>query len=155
MFKWASAHWIDRSTFKNFCNHLITHYHSIWQINWMQSIWWTKIINVLQTFIYILLNLDLLLLSSFQLFAWGTIQSIEQVMAWCLTNITPSPQAVVTQFADPYMHQYDWVCLEMKMMNIWVRSRNCGCRVTWFCYQLIAKPSNKTAAVSWLDPYIL
>ena len=30
----------------------------------------------------------------------------------------------------------------------WVRSRNCGCLVTWFCYQLIAKPGNKTAAVS-------
>ena len=37
--------------------------------------------------------------------------------------------------------------------NIWVRSRNCGCLVTWFCYQLIAKPGNKTAAVSWPDPY--
>ena len=30
------------------------------------------------------------------------------------------------------------------------RSRNCGCLVTWFCYQ---KPGNKTAAVSWPDPY--
>ena len=38
-------------------------------------------------------------------------------------------------------------------MFIWVRSRNCGCLVTWFCYQLIAKPGNKTAAVSWPDPY--
>ena len=37
---------------------------------------------------------------------------------------------------------------------IWVRSRNCGCLVTWFCYQLIAKPDNKTAAVSWPDPNI-
>ena len=36
---------------------------------------------------------------------------------------------------------------------IWVRSRNCGCLVTWFCYQLIAKPGNKTAAVPWPDPY--
>ena len=36
---------------------------------------------------------------------------------------------------------------------IWVRSRNCGCLVTWFCYQLIAKPGNKTAAVSWPDTY--
>ena len=36
---------------------------------------------------------------------------------------------------------------------IWVRSQNCGCLVTWFCYQLIAKPGNKTAAVSWPDPY--
>ena len=37
---------------------------------------------------------------------------------------------------------------------IWLRSRNCGCLVTWFCYQLIAKPGNKTAAVSWPDLYI-
>ena len=36
---------------------------------------------------------------------------------------------------------------------IWVRSRNCGCLVTWFCYQLIAKPGNKTATVSWRDPH--
>ena len=36
---------------------------------------------------------------------------------------------------------------------IWVRSRNCDCLVTWFCYQLIAKPGNKTAAVPWPDPY--
>ena len=32
-------------------------------------------------------------------------------------------------------------------------SRNCGCLVTWFCYQLIEKPGNETAAVSWPDPY--
>ena len=35
----------------------------------------------------------------------------------------------------------------------WVRSRRCGCLVTWFCYHLIAKPGNKTAAPSWPDPY--
>ena len=34
----------------------------------------------------------------------------------------------------------------------WVRTRNCGCLVTWFCYHLIAKPGNKTDAVSWPDP---
>ena len=33
-------------------------------------------------------------------------------------------------------------------------SRNCGCLVTWFCYQL-AKPGNKTATVPWPDPYIV
>ena len=38
---------------------------------------------------------------------------------------------------------------------IWVRLRNCGCLVTWFCYHLIAKPGNKTAEVSWPDPYTL
>ena len=34
----------------------------------------------------------------------------------------------------------------------WVRSQNYVCLVTWFCYQLIAKPGNKTATVSWPDP---
>ena len=41
------------------------------------------------------------------------------------------------------------------MQCIWVKSWNCGCLVTWFCYQLIAKPGNKTAAVLWLDPYCI
>ena len=38
--------------------------------------------------------------------------------------------------------------------TIWVRSRRCGCLVTWFCHQLIAKPRNKTATPSWPDPYL-
>ena len=44
-------------------------------------------------------------------------------------------------------------CIQLKWM--WVRSWNCGCLVTWFCYQLIAKPGNKTATVSWPDPRVL
>ena len=36
-----------------------------------------------------------------------------------------------------------------------VRSRWCGCLVTWFCYQMIGKPGNKTAASSRLDPYMI
>ena len=47
-----------------------------------------------------------------------------------------------------------WYIYNNNMYNvIWVRSRNCGCLVTWFCYQLIAKPGNKTAAVPWPHPY--
>ena len=38
-----------------------------------------------------------------------------------------------------------------KKICIWVRSWNCGCLVAWFCYQLIAKPGNKTTAVAWPD----
>ena len=34
----------------------------------------------------------------------------------------------------------------------WIRSWRCSCLVTWFCYQLIAKPGNKTAASPWPDP---
>ena len=40
-------------------------------------------------------------------------------------------------------------------LSIWVRSRNCSCLVTWFCYQLIAKPGNKRATVPWPHPYQL
>ena len=42
----------------------------------------------------------------------------------------------------------------LRKNDLWVRSWRCGCFVTWFCYHLIAKPGNKTAAPSWHDPYI-
>ena len=35
----------------------------------------------------------------------------------------------------------------------WVRTRRGDCLVTWFCYQMIAKPGNKTVAPSWPDPH--
>ena len=34
------------------------------------------------------------------------------------------------------------------------QSRRCHCLVTWFCYQLIAKPGNMTAATLWPELYI-
>ena len=46
-------------------------------------------------------------------------------------------------------------CIIMALHCIWVRSQNCGCLVTWFRYQLIAKPGNRTATVLWPDPYVL
>ena len=46
-------------------------------------------------------------------------------------------------------------CALWDLCNMWVRSQNCGCLVTWFCYQLIEKSGNKTTTVSWLDPCIL
>ena len=49
--------------------------------------------------------------------------------------------SVIASFPEPIMDY------------IWVRSQRCGCLVTWFCYQMIAKPGNKTDAPSWPDPY--
>ena len=37
-------------------------------------------------------------------------------------------------------------------MSIWVMSRRWVCLVTWFCYQMVAKPGNKTGPPSWPDP---
>ena len=39
--------------------------------------------------------------------------------------------------------------------DIWVRSRWCAFLVTWFCYQIIAKPGGKTGSPSWPDPYYI
>ena len=45
------------------------------------------------------------------------------------------------------------VTIEYVLQYIWVRSRRCACLITWFCYQMIAKPGNKTGTPSWPDPY--
>ena len=53
-----------------------------------------------------------------------------------------------------------------KTSNIWVRSWNCGCLVTWLCYQLIVKPGKKqqqfrdlthimTAKMYWTTEHII
>ena len=62
------------------------------------------------------------------------------------TKPLPKPMRLMAPYGAP-KKQWKWT------VNIWVRSRNCGCLVTWFCYQLIAKPGNKTATVLWPDPY--
>ena len=68
------------------------------------------------------------------------------LVSWILEHIEIREH--LTKFAEKLI-------VERLFYTIWVRSRNCGCLVTWFCYQLIAKPGNKTAAVSWPDPYLL
>ena len=60
--------------------------------------------------------------------------ALVQVVAWCGTCDKPVPKSVFAKICN----------------TIWVRSRNCVCLVTWFCYQLT---QDKTAAVSWPDPY--
>ena len=37
---------------------------------------------------------------------------------------------------------------------MWVGSRNCGCLVAWLCYQFMAKPGSRTAAVPSPGPYV-
>ena len=50
---------------------------------------------------------------------------------------------------------YDYSCMYICTMYMGqVNKGVCGCLVTWFCYQMIAKPGNKRATSLWLDPYI-
>ena len=73
---------------------------------------------------------------------------------WCSSSLYQRSYCYCQWFFLPT----DVMCNYLSVLNwqnttIWVRSRNCGCLVTWFYYQLIAKPGNKTAAVLWPDPY--
>ena len=101
----------------------------------------------------------------------------------CLLGAFVIFQQQVSLCLHSYIHHWCWggniLGKPGSRFNIWVRWRNCGCLVTWFCYQLsiswllmswrrkepghqqpwywqlIAEPGNKTAAVSWPDPYRL
>ena len=70
----------------------------------------------------------------------GWLEALQRLDDVCL------PQIISNSKRSYSSYQLTCLC-------IWVRSRNCGCLVTWFCYQLIAKPGNKTAVVSRPDPY--
>ena len=69
---------------------------------------------------------------------------ISPYFVWCLTckqNETPKCLGGVPKVTEKSV--VECIC---------VRSRRCGCLVAWFCYHLIAKLGNKTAAPSWRDP---
>ena len=85
---------------------------------------------------------------------WETNQSIESI-DWHM-NLYIWRQTLSTFHHNRIrFHRYTlpWQRLWEDCIIIWARSRNWGCLVTWFCYQLIAKPGNKTATVSWPGPY--
>ena len=71
-----------------------------------------------------------------------------------ISHVVSGMQFIEIYFFVTIKLMYIYICVCVSLMYIWVRSRNSGCLVTWFCYQLIAKPVNKTAAVLWPDPYI-
>ena len=71
-------------------------------------------------------------------------------LVYCECFILPQQNKAQQNMGISYEAYWAFGCYEI---CIWVRSRNCGCLVTWFCYQLIAKPGNKTATVPWPDPY--
>ena len=55
---------------------------------------------------------------------------------------------------NEFLCMYGMVLCIFWYICIWVRSRRCGCLLTWFCCQMIAKPGNKTVTPSWPDPYL-
>ena len=105
---------------------------------------------------------------------WGLIQKTlycyEQkykiAMCCCFEEIYMPATKVSTTTTNPPPEIWQWFIKKKQSCqacaskpgnggNIWVRSRRCGCLVTWFCHQLITKPGNKTATPSWPDPYAL
>ena len=76
--------------------------------------------------------------------------SLGGVMCWnWYHNITPEGMKGVHKSSILLALDISWSNM------IWVRSQRCSCLVTWLCYQMIAKPGNKTAAPLWPDPYVI
>ena len=85
----------------------------------------------------------------------GTHDQIRWIWYVCAPSQLTQTVHIMVNLIDPFLHRQIFTVPPPWAATIWVRSRNCGCLVTWFCYQLIAKPGNKTAAVSWPDPYTI
>ena len=77
---------------------------------------------------------------------------------WYYTHCMCSADAYKTIFVlTLHLETLEWILIyraSMVLQCIWVGSRRCSCLVTWFCYQLIAKPGNKTATPPWPNPYM-
>ena len=72
-------------------------------------------------------------------------------LSWRVQNIVVIGHAYFTLECFEFSSNFEF---DRNMLSgTGARSRNCGCLITWFCYQLIAKPGNKTVPVPWLDPY--
>ena len=105
--------------------------HTSWQSLVGLSSWYLlTLVNLLQIIRY---NVPVYMICGHPIFKW--VEVIWQ--GWRDTGYVPPAMA----------NRVTWIIIK------WVSSRNCGCLVTWICYQLIVKPGNKTAAVPWLDRY--
>ena len=69
----------------------------------------------------------------------------------------PAHQQGQTPVKKHQQHQIPYVTYardrRREVFVIWVRSWKCGCRVTWICYQMIAKPGKKAVTPPWPDLY--
>ena len=82
----------------------------------------------------------------------NNILALVQIMAWRHPSDKPLSGAMMVSYSTHLcVTRPQWV---NSNRYIWVMSRMCGFLVTWFCYHLIAKPGNKTAAPSWPGPII-
>ena len=103
-------------------------------------------------------------------FPWHRAVNLERVsMLWCYHAIICQSVSwkgicfTIMTSHESYFHIWNPLyeepifqpCMISSTVFICVRSRKCGCLVTWFCYQMIAQPGNKTATPSWPDTYVL
>ena len=78
------------------------------------------------------------------------------ILPFCCRVITPRHvfilSAVKGLIIQPLDNPSYWCFVFFANLRL-CRSWRCSCLVTWFCYQLIAKPGNKTDAPWWPDHY--
>ena len=75
------------------------------------------------------------------------------------TTITTIAIVIIILPQCDFLQHWLWIWLDFSpysFQNVeyahWIRLWRCGCLITWFCYQLIAKPGNETAAPPWPAP---
>ena len=92
------------------------------------------------------------LISKNQNLLWSNRWSDYQISGTSLTNYFL--YRYTSQWSPFGTSRYKKNTKHTSVWGTWVKSWNFGCLVTWFCYQLIANPGNKTAAVPWPDPHM-
>ena len=88
--------------------------------------------------------------------------SVLNLIKWCILQVswvhwTEDSTSVTGPHVSLYflydIHIYTFLYKKNMYIGHMGKSWRCGCLVTWFCYQLIARPGIKTAAHPWPDPY--
>ena len=86
---------------------------------------------------------------------WGWWFETQSCPLWCHCNGFTHAMLfhAAWRFALMLVAQEYFIMSHLLLDNIWARSQSCTSLITWCCYQMIAKPGNKTGTLSWPDPY--
>ena len=123
-------------------------------IKYNNQLFWDKYINIKWSRGYLIYTVEIItVIACHRIFIlrllraikpWSTVKSSLQAHGISIIRIRWSHNQLIFIMGIP----------KLGCHRICIRSRNWGCLVTWFCYQLIAKPGNKTAAVPWPGSYL-
>ena len=83
----------------------------------------------------------------------SAMKNLKSLATWLFDQKLIQAKSKKLNNTGPYWEEFTGDS-QVLVLHIWVRSQRCCCLVTWFYYQLIAKPGKKTATLSCPHPYI-